>query len=266
MNGPLGHERDGRGNLQVSRARRFGVLLVELVDGDCDAGGLQRLVRGAFDDPDIHRVEVRVPASAHAARQALDALGAVHEATLRQPDSRSPGTSAPPMIHAVHRDELTDDPPPSVTTHDHDLRLRTASHLDVEALFGIKRSAFGVGYDRGQLRQLLALFPGLTRLAFVGDQAVGCSICGIVHNEPANAWMLSMGVQRAWQGTGIGTSLLVRSLDDLRQHGVDNVRLSVDPQRERTVAFYHSHGFRPVEQVADYFGPGEARTIMRCTV
>lgn len=254
----------GTGTRRCSSARSPATVLLELVDDDRSADELARVVRVTFDDPDIHRVEVRVPAAADRAREVLGRLGAVHEATLRTPSSGPDRTAGPVMILAVHRDELAGaGAHRRVVTVDHDrLEQRVAGDADVEALFEIERSAFGVGYDRGQLRQLIALFPGLVRLAVIGGAPVGYSLCGIVHDDPATAWLLSMGVRREWQGAGVGTSLLTRALDELRRRGTASVRLTVDPRRARTVAFYTAAGFRPVEQVSDYFGPGEARSIM----
>ncbi|WP_274650339.1 GNAT family N-acetyltransferase [Paenibacillus humicola] len=60
---------------------------------------------------------------------------------------------------------------------------------------------------------------------------------------------LSMAVSRDCRGKGIGTALLGRMLQRLRENGVKQVSLSVDPRNAGAVRLYKNFGFKEAGQV-----------------
>jgi ribosomal protein S18 acetylase RimI-like enzyme len=148
-----------------------------------------------------------------------------------------------------------------------DVGLRKAQASDLAALYDLERSAFGVGYDPGHLRQFLDLFEGLILLAEEDHGgAVGYLLQAPTFPDPSTAWILSMGVRRDVQGRGIGKALLRAGLDLLRNLGVRTVLLSVDPNNLRSIQMYEGAGFRRHGYVSNYFGPHEDRLTMVLTL
>jgi len=59
-------------------------------------------------------------------------------------------------------------------------------------------------------------------------------------------------VRRELQGAGLGTRLLVRTLDHLRQRGYEGVSLSVTAENQPAVRLYHRFGFQLLKNFTAY--------------
>jgi ribosomal protein S18 acetylase RimI-like enzyme len=96
--------------------------------------------------------------------------------------------------------------------------------------------------------------------AYTGDTLVG-----FVIYKPHNAHTVEMawlGVSPAAQGTGIGTTLVETTLEELRQeYKLCEVKTlaATDPYEpyKKTRAFYEGLGFLPIEIIAPYPGWGD---------
>lgn len=69
------------------------------------------------------------------------------------------------------------------------------------------------------------------------------------------AHILSLAVDPAAQGQGLGRQLLRRALDRFRDLAVPAVRLEVRPENGAAVRLYESEGFVPVGELQDSQGP-----------
>jgi ribosomal-protein-alanine N-acetyltransferase len=69
------------------------------------------------------------------------------------------------------------------------------------------------------------------------------------------ARILSIGVDPAFHGRGIGSALLAAALDSLARRGARRVRLEVRPGNVPAVRMYERAGFRRVGEMADTRGP-----------
>ncbi|KMS68201.1 hypothetical protein ACM01_40035 [Streptomyces viridochromogenes] len=80
------------------------------------------------------------------------------------------------------------------------------------------------------------------------------------------SWGLSLAVARDRRGGGLGRMLMNEVLDKLREDGVQEARLAVEPTNTAAIALYRSLGFAPEGKDdnvrRDYFGPGEDRLLM----
>jgi len=73
--------------------------------------------------------------------------------------------------------------------------------------------------------------PTLWFLALDGDQIAGFSLCQLRTGEdPANAWINSLGVRRPWRRRGVAKALLYHSFNELRWRGQARIGLDVDAQ------------------------------------
>jgi ribosomal protein S18 acetylase RimI-like enzyme len=94
--------------------------------------------------------------------------------------------------------------------------------------------------------------PSLWRVAWEGDEIVSVIDTSIHPAENAaigvnRAWLEHVSTRRAWRGRGIAKALIVSTLHELRQRGVEVAALGVDSSNP-TGAFqlYEGLGFRVV--------------------
>ncbi|GGR39479.1 GNAT family N-acetyltransferase [Streptomyces netropsis] len=94
-----------------------------------------------------------------------------------------------------------------------------------------------------------------------GPRLLGYVLAGVVPGGK-DAWILGLGVDPAERGHGHGRRLLRAGLARLTDHGVGEVRLSVEPANHAAIRLYGSFGFTEAGRRDDYFGPREDRLIM----
>ncbi|MFD7234594.1 GNAT family N-acetyltransferase [Streptomyces syringium] len=94
-----------------------------------------------------------------------------------------------------------------------------------------------------------------------GPHLVGYVLAGVVPGGK-DAWILGLGVEPAERGHGHGRRLLRAGLARLTDHGVGEVRLSVEPANHAAIRLYRSFGFTEAGRRDDYFGPQEDRLLM----
>ena len=94
-------------------------------------------------------------------------------------------------------------------------------------------------------------------------------ICAAVYflrnfDDPARAYLMSVGVKQKYRGTGIGPALIEFALDDIKKTGVKSVALMVDPANYQALSVYREKlGFNAVENRESEYGMGEDRLVMR---
>jgi ribosomal protein S18 acetylase RimI-like enzyme len=141
-------------------------------------------------------------------------------------------------------------------------RLRRPPPALLDELAAYDREAFGDtslrSWDLNVIAHAGALFAGL-----LGQQIVACCQLIRTYDEPAALWVFGFWVRPAWQSQGLGRDLLVSVAREVASAGADTLLLSADPRNRAALALYSSFGFREVEQVRDFYGPGEDRLLMR---
>ena len=91
--------------------------------------------------------------------------------------------------------------------------------------------------------------PSLWVVAFAGDEVAGASINAIRASENAalgmnRGWLESVFVRRPWRRHGLGRAIVGRSLEVLRERGVDTGILGVDADNPTgAVGVYVANGF-----------------------
>ncbi len=81
-------------------------------------------------------------------------------------------------------------------------------------------------------------------------------------DTPERVYLFGLSVDERHQGQGLGSQLLLDSLQWLQENGVKTVELTVDPQNEPAVSLYDKVGFRAVETRQNEYGTGEHRLVM----
>jgi ribosomal protein S18 acetylase RimI-like enzyme len=227
--------------------------------------GLRLLCEALWSGGPVDRLVLLCHATDGVTRQALGLLGVIIEGVQR---SVSVPTSSVPEDQAqfsILRDEWrqTLSGTTAVRIAPGDVHLRLARPEDLTGLYELERSAFGVGYDLGQLRQFLDLFEGLILIAEDGQgAALGYLLQAPTYPDPSTAWILSMGVRHDVQNQGIGKALLRAGIELLQKINVRSVLLSVDPNNLRGIRVYENAGFRRHGSVSNYFGLHQDRLTM----
>ncbi|QEL56695.1 GNAT family N-acetyltransferase [Chromobacterium paludis] len=142
------------------------------------------------------------------------------------------------------------------------MQLRQARRADLAAVFAIEQAVFGSHvYPDFFFRQALDLWPDWFWLALdPAGQPVGYAL-GAPSQQPDELWLLSLALLPACRGQGAGKALLQAALAAM-QPRADDIRLTVDPANP-AAALYRQLGFVEIGREDDYFGPGEARLLMR---
>lgn len=156
--------------------------------------------------------------------------------------------------------------------------VREVSEGDLPQLLRLDRAVFqGAAYPFFVMRQLFDVHrehllvlegPGEAGqggpgqgTAPCGPRLLGYVLAGVVPGGKG-AWILGLGVEPAERGHGHGRRLLRAGLARLTDHGVGEVRLSVEPANDAAIRLYRSFGFTEAGRRDDYFGPHEDRLIM----
>lgn len=92
------------------------------------------------------------------------------------------------------------------------------------------------------------------------DEVVGyAGLCAYPRGE---AYVQTIGVTKAHQGAGVGTSLLRALLAEAAYRGVRRVDLEVRADNASAIALYERHGFRRIGIRRGYYQPSGADAIV----
>jgi len=100
--------------------------------------------------------------------------------------------------------------------------------------------------------------PSLWRVAWEGDQVAGMVLSFIdpLENEKYNrkrGWTENICVRRPWRKRGLARSLIVQSLQAVKERGMTQAALGVDTQNlSGALRLYEGIGFRPVKRFTNY--------------
>jgi ribosomal-protein-alanine acetyltransferase len=138
------------------------------------------------------------------------------------------------------------------------IRFREA-HLP--RIMQIERASFGRdAYSRSLFQELHAepgsLFLVARRGASIAGYIVGCAQAGVGE-------IVSVAVDPAHRGAGVGAALVERLLSMLAEAGVGRVELMVRTDNRGAIRFYRLFQFRRVRRVRGYYEDGGDGLLMR---
>jgi ribosomal-protein-alanine N-acetyltransferase len=132
-------------------------------------------------------------------------------------------------------------------------------HLD--RIMEIERASFGRhAYSRGLFRDLHAACGRFFFIARRGRELAGYAVACM---EDGHAEIVSIAIDPAWRGEGIGAVLLEHELDALRHAGAGDAVLTVRVDNNGAIRFYRRFRFRRLRLIRRYYEDGTDAWLMR---
>jgi ribosomal-protein-alanine N-acetyltransferase len=138
--------------------------------------------------------------------------------------------------------------------------LSGTSTRDAAAIATLHGKSFQRGWSEDEVENLLIERNVIAHRALAGKKLVGFILSRLAADE---AEILSVAVDRAWQGRGLGRKLLMLHLGRLAGHGVRTVFLEVDQNNDPAGKLYARAGFREVSRRPNYYGSATALVLRR---
>lgn len=85
-------------------------------------------------------------------------------------------------------------------------------------------------------------------------------------DDPETVFIHSFYVKKSFRKKGIGSLLLKESIKILKEEEVKNIELTVDPQNLQAIRLYEKFNFKKTDYIADLYGEGIHRDLMKCKI
>jgi ribosomal-protein-alanine N-acetyltransferase len=138
--------------------------------------------------------------------------------------------------------------------------LSDASTRDAAAIAALHGKSFQRGWSDDEVEGLLAERNVIAHRALNGKKFAGFIMSRLAADE---AEILSVAVDRAYQGRGLGKRLLMLHLGRLAGYGTRAVFLEVGEKNDPAKNLYLRAGFREVSRRPNYYGNATALVLRR---
>lgn len=138
--------------------------------------------------------------------------------------------------------------------------LSDASARDAAAITALHGKSFQRGWSEDEVETLLVERNVIGHRALAGKKLAGFILSRLAADE---AEILSVAVDRAWQGRGLGRRLLMLHLGRLAGFGTQTVFLEVGETNDPAAKLYLNTGFREVSRRPNYYGTATALILRR---
>mmetsp|Transcript_34154 Transcript_34154/g.38797 ORF Transcript_34154/g.38797 Transcript_34154/m.38797 type:complete len:163 (+) Transcript_34154:37-525(+) len=107
-------------------------------------------------------------------------------------------------------------------------------------------------------RYFIHNWPQLCLLAYVEDQFIGTIICKLDdHRGRKRGYIAMLAVEKAYRGNKIGTALVNKALEIMKQMGADEVVLETEASNTGAQKLYESLGFAKDKILMNYYLNGQ---------
>lgn len=137
--------------------------------------------------------------------------------------------------------------------------IRRAEEKDLLEIYRIELDSFKDPYPYGLLKAFLH-HPGAYLVAVENEKIIGYSI-GIVRFRDLGH-IISIAVDKAHRGRGVGKKLLKETIERLVEMGVKKVRIEVRESNQVAINLYKKLGFVEKGRIEGYYPDGEAAIVM----
>ena len=133
----------------------------------------------------------------------------------------------------------------------------------ISNILDIEQEAFGDGALNEYVVVPLLRYGKIYAAVDEDDVAVACAYFMADMNNAGRAYLMSVAVLPDFRGQNVGTALLEYALANIKQYGINNVVLTVDPANFTALSVYREKlGFTVVDSAKDEYGQGEDRLVM----
>ena len=144
-------------------------------------------------------------------------------------------------------------------------RLTNNFQKIIEEIIAIEKEAFGEG-GLNHWGFPPFIYHGAVYVAMVDRKAVGVIEYMRDFDEENKTYLYGLAVAEDYQKQGIGNKLLDYSLKELKEHKIDTVELTVEPDNEAALNLYQQFDFEKIAYRKAEYGPGEDRVIMKLSL
>lgn len=133
------------------------------------------------------------------------------------------------------------------------VQIRAMTIRDHEALLALLQSTPGVTVreadSRAATERYLARNPGLSFVAVLQEEIVGCVLCG---HDGRRGYLQHLVVAPAWRRQGIGRRLWGRCLDELFKLGIHKTHIDVLVENEAANQYWTKAGWARRDDINRY--------------
>lgn len=136
--------------------------------------------------------------------------------------------------------------------------LRQYRPEDFDRLLEIDRACFveGIAYDEDEMRFYISLPSATTLVAEESGTILGFIVADRLHRRRRERLMgriITIDVVPESQQSGLGTLLISRAEEVLKQAGCDLAVLEVAVDNEKALRFYKKHGYSVLKALPKYY-------------
>jgi ribosomal-protein-alanine N-acetyltransferase len=146
------------------------------------------------------------------------------------------------------------------------IRLRAYLQSDLEIVYRIDQACFppGIAYGRPEMKFYLRSKGSHCLIAEVDGEVAGFIL---TEQSPKLAHVITLDVLEAYRRRNIGSLLLDAAEQAATKQGAPCMVLETATTNKPAIALWKKHGYREIETIAGYYGPGldafEMRKILR---
>jgi len=133
--------------------------------------------------------------------------------------------------------------------------IRPARIFDINEVMRIERTSFQEQYPRGLFMMFLENNPDTFLVAEYGGRIIGY-VMGYLRPD-LEGHIMSIAVDPAYRGNGIGSALLAEAIERLIREGARYIGLEVRVSNIGAIKLYERFGFVRVKRIIGYYSDGE---------
>ena len=134
--------------------------------------------------------------------------------------------------------------------------LATAELLELEHL---EKKVFGEAALNRWTLPIIARYGNLFLLT-INDQTAGVAS---FMSKQRQAFLVGFWVKAEFRGQGMGEFFLGECLEALVKKNTSTVEVTVSVENKPAHSLYKKTGFKLVEKISDFYGPGETRLLLQ---
>jgi len=137
--------------------------------------------------------------------------------------------------------------------------IRNFTPGDLEAVYDIESKSFPDPYDALFLLNLYQMYPDTFFVAEMDGLLVGYVISRQVLDR---GHVMAIAVDPSFRGMGVGTALMERTMDKMREMNLKGIWLEVRVSNDRARSFYRALGFVERRILPGYYSDQEAAVVL----